>query len=65
MPIEKIIVVEDDLIIRRSLEAQLRSRRCEVFAAPTLAAAKDAMARDTFDLVFLDVRRQTAKAPTG
>jgi DNA-binding NtrC family response regulator len=56
MPIEKIIVVEDDLIIRRSLEAQLRNRRCEVLAAPTLAAAKEALGRDTFDLVFLDVR---------
>jgi len=43
MPIEKIIVVEDDLIIRRSLEAQLRHRRCEVLAVPTLAAAKEAL----------------------
>ena len=56
MPIEKIIVVEDDLIIRRSLEAQLRKRRCEVLAAPTLAAAQEALGKDTFDLVFLDVR---------
>ena len=56
MPIEKIIVVEDDLIIRRSLEAQLRHRRCEVLAVPTLAAAKEALGKDTFDLIFLDVR---------
>jgi DNA-binding NtrC family response regulator len=56
MPIEKIIVVEDDLIIRRSLEAQLRNRRCEVLAVPSLAAAKEALGKDTFDLVFLDVR---------
>jgi DNA-binding NtrC family response regulator len=56
MPIEKIIVVEDDLIIRRSLEAQLRHRRCEVLAVSTLAAAKEALGKDTFDLVFLDVR---------
>ena len=56
MPIEKIIVVEDDQIIRRSLEAQLRTRRCEVMAVATLEAAKEALAKDTFDLVFLDVR---------
>jgi DNA-binding NtrC family response regulator len=56
MPIEKIIVVEDDQIIRRSLEAQLRARRYEVMAVPTLAAAKDALGKETFDLVFLDVR---------
>jgi len=56
MSIEKIIVVEDDLIIRSSLEAQLRHRRCEVLAVPTLAAAKEALDKDTFDIVFLDVR---------
>ena len=56
MPIEKIIVVEDDLIIRRSLEAQLRQRRCDVLAAATLANAKEALAKDSFDLIFLDVR---------
>ena len=56
MPIEKIIVVEDDQIIRRSLESLLRQRRCEVLAVSTLAAAKEALTKDTFDLIFLDVR---------
>ena len=56
MPIEKIILVEDDQIIRRNLESILRQRRCEVFSTATLAAAKEALAKDTFDLVFLDVR---------
>jgi DNA-binding NtrC family response regulator len=56
MPIEKIILVEDDQIIRRSLESLLRQRRCEVLAVATLAAAKEALTKDTFDLVFLDVR---------
>jgi len=56
MPIEKIIVVEDDIILRRNLESQLRQRRCDVLAVPTLAQAREALAKDTFDLVFLDVR---------
>ncbi len=56
MPIEKIILVEDDQIIRRNLESLLRQRRCEVFSTVTLAAAKEALTKDTFDLVFLDVR---------
>ena len=56
MPIEKVIVVEDDLMVRRSLEAQLRQRRCEVLAVPTLAAAKEGLGKDSFDLIFLDVR---------
>ena len=56
MPIEKIIVVEDDMIIRRSLESQLRQRRCDVFAVSTLGAAKEAITKDSFDLILLDVR---------
>jgi len=56
MPIEKVIVVEDDLIIRRGLEAQLRQRRYDVLAVSTLAAAREALAKDTFDVVLLDVR---------
>jgi DNA-binding NtrC family response regulator len=56
MPIEKVIVVEDDLILRRNLETKLRQRRCDVLAISTLAQAKEAVVKDTFDLVLLDVR---------
>ncbi len=56
MPIEKIIVVEDDLIVRKNLELQLRQRRYDVAAATTLAAAQELLAKDTWDLVFVDVR---------
>jgi DNA-binding NtrC family response regulator len=56
MPIEKIIVLEDDPIVRRNLEQQLRQQRYDVATAETIAAARDLMSRDTFDLIFLDVR---------
>ena len=56
MPIDKIIVVEDDLIVRRNLEQQLRQQRYEVAVSGTLAGVRELMERDTFDLVFLDVR---------
>jgi DNA-binding NtrC family response regulator len=56
MPIEKIIVLEDDPIVRRNLEQLLRGQRYDVAVAETIAAARDLMARDTFDLIFLDVR---------
>jgi DNA-binding NtrC family response regulator len=56
MPIEKIIVLEDDPIVRRNLEQQLRQQRYDVAATETIAGARDLMARDTFDLIFLDVR---------
>jgi DNA-binding NtrC family response regulator len=56
MPIEKIIVLEDDPIVRRNLEQQLRVQRYDVSSADTIAGARDLMDRDTFDLIFLDVR---------
>ena len=56
MPIEKIIVLEDDVIVRRTLEEQLRKRRYEVAAVAKLASAEELLAKDTFDLMFVDVR---------
>jgi DNA-binding NtrC family response regulator len=56
MPIEKIIVLEDDLIVRKNLEQQLRQRRYDVAAVANLAAAYDLLTKDTFDLMFVDVR---------
>lgn len=56
MPIEKIIVLEDDLIVRKSLEQQLRNKRYEVAATDTLAAAQEILSKDSFDVIFVDVR---------
>lgn len=55
MPIEKIIVLEDDMIIRKHLEQQLRNRRYDVASASTIAAAQELLSKDTFDLIFVDV----------
>lgn len=56
MPIEKIIVLEDDLIVRKNLEQQLRQRRYDVASAGTIAAAQELLGKDNFDLIFVDVR---------
>jgi DNA-binding NtrC family response regulator len=56
MPIEKIVVLEDDEIIRKNLEAQLRKRRYDVAATDSIAGAQTILAKDTFDLIFVDVR---------
>ena len=56
MPIEKVIVLEDDQIVRKNLEQQLRQRRYDVAAVGTIAAAQDLLAKDNWDLVFVDVR---------
>ncbi len=56
MPIEKVVVLEDDQIVQKNLEQQLRQRRFDVACAGTIAAAQDLLARDTFDLIFVDIR---------
>jgi DNA-binding NtrC family response regulator len=56
MPIEKIIVLEDDALVRKSLEQQLRNRRYDVAGCGTIAAAQEYLNKDNFDLIFCDVR---------
>jgi DNA-binding NtrC family response regulator len=56
MPIEKIIVLEDDLVVRKSLEQKLRQKHYDVAAVGTVAAAQELLGKDTFDLMFVDVR---------
>jgi DNA-binding NtrC family response regulator len=56
MPIEKVLLLEDDAVLRRSLEHQLTECRYEVAAAGTLASARELLARDAFDVVIADVR---------
>jgi DNA-binding NtrC family response regulator len=56
MPIEKIIVLEDDLVVRKSLEQQLRYRRYDVASASTIAGAQELLGKDHFDLMIVDVR---------
>src|ERR1043166_4125638 len=56
MPIEKVIVLEDDQIVRKHLEHCLRRRRYDVASVATIAAAQECLNKDNFDLVFLDAR---------
>jgi len=56
MSIEKVIVLEDDLIVRNSLEQCLRRRRYDVASVSTIAAATELLGKDNFDLIFLDMR---------
>ena len=56
MAIEKILVVDDELIIRKSIEEILRANRYSVCTAGTLADAEKQLGRSTFDLILLDVK---------
>jgi len=56
MAIEKVVVIDDEPIIRRSLELQLRSKRLSVSLCSSIADAERCLAKDSFDLMFVDVR---------
>src|SRR5436305_2297698 len=61
MPIEKIIVLEDDLVVRKNLEQQLRYKRYDVASASTIAEARELLTKDNFDLMIVDVRLPEGK----
>ena len=56
MPIEKIIILEDDLVVRKTLEQQLRYRRFDVASSGTIAGAVELLSKDNFDLMIVDVK---------
>jgi DNA-binding NtrC family response regulator len=56
MAIEKILVVDDELIIRKSIEELLRAQRYSVCATGTLADAEKQLGRNSFDLILLDIK---------
>lgn len=56
MPIEKIIVLEDDQVQRKNLESLLRYRRYDVASVTTIAAAEELLGKDNFDLMLVDVQ---------
>src|SRR6058998_930573 len=62
MPIEKILLLEDEPVVRKNIEQQLRNRRYDVAAAPTLAGARSYLAKDSFDLIIADVRLPDGEA---
>lgn len=56
MALDKIIVLDDELIIRKTLEEQLRKKRYTVATAATISDAEKLLTKDQFDLIFVDVR---------
>jgi two-component system response regulator AtoC len=55
MTVERILILDDELIIRKALEEQLRRKRLSVCSVSTLKEAQDHLAKDEFDLLFVDV----------
>ena len=54
MAVEKILVVDDEPMIRKVMEEWLRAKRYSVHSAGDLTTAERMLKNDTFDLVFLD-----------
>ena len=56
MPLDRILIVDDDLIIARLLEEICTQANLGFAHAPDLTSANSLILRETYDLVFLDVR---------
>ena len=50
-----LLIVEDEVLLRKQLAAELEQLRADVTAAPTLAAARQWIGDQGFDFVLLDV----------
>lgn len=55
MGLERILVIDDELSIRKALEERLRRKRYSVVTAGTIAEAEKQLARENVDLVLLDM----------
>lgn len=56
MGLERILIVDDEFVIRKTLEERLRHKRYAVASASTIAEAEKYLAKDAFDLVLMDVQ---------
>lgn len=56
MSLERILIVDDEPLVQKSLGEFLRRRRYTVSSAGNLTEAQEALSHDSFDLVFLDAR---------
>jgi DNA-binding NtrC family response regulator len=56
MSFEKVLVIEDEAVVRNMLNETFLRRKCAVVPAENLAEAEAALARESFDLVLLDIR---------
>lgn len=55
MGLDKILVVDDERVIRQAMELWLRDKRYGVSSADSMAGGDRMLRNDTFDLVFLDL----------
>lgn len=56
MSLEKILIVEDEPVVRNLLQSIFARHKCVVTCAGTLAEAAVCVARESYDLMMLDIR---------
>src|SRR4051812_18600454 len=56
MPLEKILIVEDEPVVRNLLQSIFARHKYHVTSVSTLAEAGNHIAKDSFDLMMLDIR---------
>jgi DNA-binding NtrC family response regulator len=56
MSFEKVLIIEDDSVVRSLLNEIFLRRKCSVATAKRLVEAEELIARESFDLVLLDIR---------
>lgn len=56
MAFEKVLIIEDEVIVRNMLSEIFLRRKCSVVSAKALAEAEAALARESFDFILLDIR---------
>lgn len=56
MAFDRILIVDDERIVRRALSTWLRKRNYQVGAAESLQDARDSLQQLAYDLIFLDER---------
>lgn len=56
MSLEKILIVEDETVVRTLLQTIFQRHKCQVQAVGTLAEAGALIEKESFDLMMLDIR---------
>jgi len=56
MSFEKVLIIEDDSVVRSLLNEIFLRRKCSVAAAKKLTEAEALIAKESFDLIMLDIR---------
>ncbi len=56
MSLERILVLDDEPLIQKVLDELVKRKKFTVSIASSIAQAEGMLARETFDLIMLDVR---------